>query len=107
MRLWVSSRVRTVRVCSVGGSVAQSLGVSLDLRGRPQFDPSGTVVGLFPFAAHTFSTDWYAWEIWSVLGGGEMRVFAATADSREPLLAFANGQRLLTRAGSALAVWCR
>jgi hypothetical protein len=89
------------------GSVVQSLGVSLDLRGRPRFDPSGTVVGLLASMGHNFSTDWDGWQVWSVSSGGQLRVFAASADSGEPLLPFANGQRLLTRAGSALAVWCR
>jgi len=34
-------------------------------------------------------------------------VFNASADFREPFIAFANGDRLLTRVGSALARWCR
>ncbi len=56
---------------------------------------------------HTLATNWYALFVYDLPGATERRMFRATASDGEPVLTFAGGNRILTRLGSALALWCR
>ncbi len=88
------------------GTVVQQIGKQLDVDGPPRFDTSNTVVaGVMP-GVHTLGTNWDAWHVWSVADGTVLRVFPMSSRS-EPLAFLPGGSRLLTRAGTGVAVWCR
>jgi hypothetical protein len=89
------------------GTTVAILGTSLDVGARPIFDPSAAIVAGNRRGMHTLSTDWNAWQVWSADTGAVLRVFASSSDPADPLLPFAGGARLLTRLGSAFALWCR
>jgi WD40 repeat protein len=89
------------------GSVVSQIGRYTDMQGPPTFDASNAIVAAFLHVTHTLSTDWYAWRVWSVADGAELRMFTTSNGFREPLLALPGGSQLLTRAGTALARWCR
>jgi hypothetical protein len=89
------------------GSVVQYFGSPMDFDSPPRFDPTAAIMAASMFVAHTSSGDWHAWHVWSVATGAPLGTFAAFREADEPLIPFAGGNRILTRAGSALAVWCR
>jgi WD40 repeat protein len=89
------------------GRVVRQIGNQRDLWSAPRFDTSNTVVAAVAYATHTLATDWSAWHIWSVADGGELRTFPLSSAYSEPLAILPGGSRVLTRAGTAVAVWCR
>jgi WD40 repeat protein len=91
------------------GSVVHQIGQQRDLQSPPRFDTSSAYVAALTFNAHTIGTNWSAWHVWSVADGTEIRAFPLTAAtaSTEPFAFLIGGRRILTRAGTAIAVWCR
>lgn len=88
-------------------SVISRLGTYMTVESPLVFDTSGAIVATFLLGTHTLGTNWTGWHVWSVADGTEQRVFAMSSSYGEPLLVLSGGARLLTRAGSALAAWCR
>ena len=89
------------------GSVVHPIGNERDLWGAPRFDTSNAIVAAVAYATHTLGTDWSAWHVWSIADGAELRMFPLSSASTEPFAILPGGSRLLTRAGTAVAVWCR
>jgi len=89
------------------GYALRSFGTRMDFDSPPRFDPTAAIMAASMFVVHTSEGDWHAWHVWFVANGVQLRQFTPSNDVNEPLVAFARGNRLLTRAGSALAVWCR
>jgi WD40 repeat protein len=93
---------------SEDGSVVREIGGSVSsLEAPPLLDLSNAVVATFQFVTHTLGGNWYAWHVWSVADGAELRAFSITSDWREPLLALPGGRQLLRREGPVASLWCR
>ena len=79
----------------------------LDLDSPARVDDSGTIVVADEMVTHTLATSWYALFVYDLPSATERRMFRTTSSEGEPVLTFAGGNRILTRLGSALALWCR
>lgn len=79
----------------------------LDLDSSARVDDTGTVVVADEMVTHTLVTSWYAPFVYDLASATETRMFRTTSDEWEPALPFAGGARIVTRLGSALALWCR
>jgi hypothetical protein len=89
------------------GMVMQQIGQQLDYDGTPRFDSANSAVAMFVTGMHTLGTNWNAWRVWSTSTGTLLRLFPMSSSSDEPLAFTPGGLRLLTRAGTGIAVWCR
>ena len=89
------------------GSIVRQIGRDGSFYIAPRFDTANTIVASFSYEAHTLGTDWFARRVWSVTDGTQLRAFPLSSAITEPFAILPGGQRLLTRAGTAVAVWCR
>jgi WD40 repeat protein len=88
------------------GSVVHQIGQQHDLWGTPRVDTSDAIVAAIVYGTHNVGTDWMAWHVWSVADGTELRAFPLGGYD-QPFAILPAGRRLLTRAGTAIAAWCR
>ncbi len=79
----------------------------LDLDSPAWVDDTGSIVVADELVTHTLANSWYALVVYDLPSGTERRMFHTTASEGEPVLTLAGGTRIVTRLGSALAVWCR
>jgi len=89
------------------GSIVRKIGDARYFDTPPRFDTANAIVAAFSFENHTLGTNWSAWHVWSVTDGTALRTFPMSSSPTEPFAILPGGQRLLTRAGTAVAVWCR
>jgi WD40 repeat protein len=89
------------------GSLVSQIGMVADFEFPPRFDPSGAIMATTLLEDHTLGNNWYAPHVWSAATGAELRVFGTSVPVPNDLILFAGGDRLLTRMGSGVAVWCR
>jgi hypothetical protein len=89
----------------VDGSPVSKIGMVTDFDYPPRFDPSGAIMVTTLYTIHTVGSTWYAPHVWSVATGAELRVFGTSVPN--DMIPFAGGDRLLTRAGTGIAIWCR
>src|SRR4029079_8081986 len=89
------------------GSIVRQIGRDGSFYIAPRFDTANTIVASFSYEAHTLGTDWFARRAWSVTDGTQLGAFPLWSAITEPFAILPGGQRLLTRAGTAVAAWCR
>jgi len=89
------------------GGIVGPIGNLHDLKLPPHFDTANTIAATVLWGMHTLGVDWDSWYVWSLTDATELRVFATSARYNEPLVMLPGGQRLLTAAGTGVAVWCR
>jgi hypothetical protein len=88
------------------GSIVNRIGSDSVFGAPPRFDTTNAIVAALSFEGHALGTNWSAWHVWSVTDGTALRAFPMSS-SAEPFAILPGGQRVLTRAGTAVAVWCR
>jgi hypothetical protein len=79
----------------------------LDIESPAQVDDTGSIVVADEMVTHTLASSWYALFVYDLPSGTERRMFHTTSSEGEPVLLLAGGNRIATRLGSTLALWCR